>query len=181
MKLADPRIALNELAAAVAEMRLPLGVPWQGAAAFDKVNIFDLQDLSKAMEELFLYANRIALIGLDAVDHANEVTGRRLRTERTLAVTIVVADRRFSDRQKAMMGDASTPGALFLEKLLVDALAGELPGGAVVQPGAGRLVLLEHAQRDAGTGRIIFAQDFDVAIDFDAVTMSRGAKVAPAD
>jgi hypothetical protein len=120
------------------------------------------------------------MIGLDSVDHENVVAGRTLRTMRSLSITIVIADRRFSDRQKAMLGDATTPGALLLEKLLVDGVAGELPSGAVVMPGAGRLVLIENEKRKDETGRIIFAQDFDVALDWQAVSLSRIAKVSPA-
>jgi len=180
MTLADPRTALEELMTAVTALKLPLGIPWQGANAFDKVNIFDLQELTKAMEELFLYHNRIALIGLDSIDHENVVAGRTLRVMRSLSVTIIVADRRFSDRQKAMMGDGTTPGALYLEKLLVDGVAGELPSGAVMLPGTGRLIALENDKRKDETGRIIFAQDFDVALDWQAVSLSRIAKVSPA-
>jgi hypothetical protein len=80
-----------------------------------------------------------------------------------------------------MMGDATTPGALQLQKILVDGIAGELPSGAVVQPGTGRLISLENAERTEGTGRIIFAQDFEVALDWEAVRLSRVAKIAPTD
>lgn len=182
MQLTDPRTALEELLTAVTELKLPLGVPWQGKPAFHTVRIFDLQDLAKAMEELFVYASRICLIGLDSVDHSSVVRGRTLQVERTLSVTLILADRRHADRQLAMLGDAgTTPGALCLQKLVVDGLAGELPGGAVVRPGTGRLVSLENEKRKDETGRILFAQDFTVNLDFDAVSLSRRAKVSPGD
>jgi len=177
MNLADPRTALNELVRVITAMQLPVDPFGAEKLAFDKVKIFDLQDLVKAMEELFLYANRIALIGLDSVDHANVVSGRTLKTQRSLSISVIVSDRRFSDRRKALMGDATTPGALLLGKLLVDTLS-ELPSGAVVLPGTGRLASLES--REDQTGRIVFAQDFEIATDWEAVSLSRIAKVAPA-
>lgn len=177
MQLADPRTALNELQAAIEGLRLPASFDQDMPLAFEKVKIFDLQDLRKAMEELFLYANRIALIGLDGIDHDAAVNGRTLVIERNLDVTIIVADRRYSDRQKALMGDSTTPGALFLQTLLVDALAGELNSGGVVMPGAGRLVSIEGRENE--TGRIAFAQDLAIATDWDKASLSRGAKVAP--
>lgn len=183
MTLADPNLALAQLVTAVTALKLPAaydaGDPPVPVAAFSKVKIFDLQDLAKAMEELFLYDNRIALIGLDAVNHDHTISGRTLTVDRTLSVTIIMADRRYSDRQKAMVGDSTTPGALLLQKVLVDGIAGELPlAGVVCAPGAGRLVALENEKRKDETGRILFAQDFTLYTSYAAVSLSRIAKIA---
>ena len=150
-------------------------------ACFNKVKIFDLQDLMKAMEELFAYGNRIALIGLDAINYSNTVQGRTLIVEQSLSITVIIADRRFSDRQKALMGDSTTPGALLLQNVVVNGLAGELDSGAVCRPNTGRLTALELERRAAETGRIIFAQDFDVSLDWAAEKLSRRAKLAATD
>jgi hypothetical protein len=178
MTLADSRSALNDLVTALTALQLPS--PFTGAA-FEKVQIFDLQDLLAAMQELYAYGNRIALIGLDAIEHQCTVSGRSLKIDRSLSVTVLIADRRFNDRQKAMMGDNTTPGALYLQKLVVDAVAGELSGGWVAQPGTGRLVLLQDEKRKDETGRILFAQDLRIAVDWDAAKLSRAAKVAPSE
>lgn len=180
MDLADPRDALNDLQTAIAAVLLPASFDPATPAAFDKVAVFDLQNLAVAMEELFAYSNRIALIALDAVDHNSSVLGRTLRVAQSLSITILFSDRRYSDRQKALMGDSTTPGALFLQTLLVNAVTGELPNGGVVQPRAGRLVALENADRTNETGRIVFAQDFDVATSWDAISSSRNARLAAA-
>lgn len=179
--LTDPRTALNEILAAVTAITLPASYDATEPAAFDKVKLFDLDDLAVAMEELFAYSNRIALIALDSIEHGRSVSGRNIRLERSLGLTIIVSDRRFSDRQKAMVGDAVTPGALYLQTLLVDALSGELASGAVVIPGTGRLVSVTNEKRVNETGRIAFTQDFQVHIAWDAVSLSRKAMVAPAD
>ena len=181
MTLADPRTALNEIVTKLTALQMPITFADPQVDAFDKVNIFDLQDLAKALEELFLYSNRIALVGLDGVSHSNRVSGRSLIVERSLDVTVLIADRRFSDRQKAMMGDATTPGAVLLQKVVVDDLAGELPSGAVVTPGQGRLISLEFEKRTNETGRILFAQDFRVAVDWAAASLTRKAKIAATD
>lgn len=178
MTIADPRTALNELLTAVTALRLPAAVDPATPLAFEKVKIFDLGDLLVAMEELFIYGNRIALIGLSVIEHDTTIAGRDLRLSRALSVSIIISDRRFSDRQKAMMGDATTPGALLLQTLLVDALAGELPCGAVVEPGAGRLVLVENEKRKDLTGRLSLAQDFTVSTDWQHTRLSRTAKIS---
>lgn len=176
MILADPRIALNELVTQITALQLPASFG-EDVAAFDKVRVFDLQDLAKAFEELFVYANRVAFVALEGVTHQNTVTGRTLTTERSLNIKVLFSDRRFSDRQKALIGDDTTPGALLLEKLLVDHLAGELPSGAVVLPGSGQLIGLEFEKRTNETGRIIFGQDFTIATDWTASSLTRKAKV----
>lgn len=181
IELADPRDALNEILAVVAAITLPASYDATEPAAFDKVKIFDLDDLKTAFEELFAYSNRVAFIALDEIQHGNRVSPGHLTTERSLGVTTIISDRRFSDRQKAMMGDATTPGALYLQKLLVDALAGMLTSGCVVVPQTGRLISLVDEKRKNETGRIAFTQDFDVYIDWASTSFNqRKAKIAPA-
>lgn len=177
MTLANPSAALLEIVTALTALRLPVDPYGADVAAFDKIKIFDLQDLAKAMEELFLYSNRIALIGLDSVGHENLISGRTLKTARSLDVTVIMSDRRYSDRQKALMGDTTTPGALLLQKLVVDGVAGELPSGTIAQPGTGRLVALENEKRKDETGRILFAQDFTLNTSWAAESLTRAAKV----
>jgi len=180
MDLANASTSLSDLAAAITALKLPLTFGDPAVAAFDKVKIFDLQDLAVAMEELFAFSNRIAIIALDGVDHETEVGGNSLKIKRSLTLTIIMADRRYSDRQKALTGDATTPGVLLLQKLLVDAVSGKLSAGAVAQPGPGRLVAIEHEKRPNETGRIVFAQDFSVSLAWDAVSLARDARIAAA-
>lgn len=181
MSLTDPRIVIEEMVAKVTGVKLPVAFGEPAVSAFDKVKVFDLQDLAKALEELFLVSSRVALIGLNSVSHSHEVRGRSLMISRSLAVTVILSDRHYSDRQKAMMGSEpgvnGTPGALLLAKLVVDAVAGELPSGAVVTAGDGRLAALEHAERKNQTGRIIFAQDFEVSVGSETMALSRKAVV----
>lgn len=178
MDLADIRTSLTDIAAAVSAITLPPAYGDPAVAAFDKVKIFDLQDLAVAMEELFAYADRIAIIALDGINHDSEVGGNSLKLKRSATVTILCADRRYSDRQKALMGDSATPGALQLQKLLVDALAGRLSGGSVAVPAAGRLALVEHDQRRNDPGRIVFAQDFEISAGWESVSLGRDARIA---
>lgn len=180
MNLADPRTALNNLVTAITAITLPAAYG-SDMVAFDKVKIFDLQDLGVAMEELFLYADRIALIGVDSIRHESSISGRTLEVNLSMSVTVVFSDRRFSDRQKALMGDSdTTPGTLQLQKILRDAISGELAGGAIAKPGDGRLLVIENEKRANETGRIAFAQDFNLSLGWDSASLSRAAKISAA-
>lgn len=181
MNLPDPRTAVNELVTKLTALKLPASYDATEPAAFDKVKIFDLQDLAKALEELFIISNRVCLVGLDAVNDITSVQGRNLIVERSISVALIMSDRRYSDRQKAMMGDVTTPGAIYLETLVVNGLAGELTSGSIAEPGDGRLLGLEAANRDNQTGRIVFVKNLTITLGWDSVSLSRKAKVAPAD
>lgn len=175
MTLVDPRTSINEVLAIVTALTLPLSFADPAQKAFEKVKIFDLEELNTALQELFVVHNRVAFIGIDAIFQSSSIAGRKLEVSRALGLTIIASDRRFSDRQRALMGDTTTPGALLLQTLLVEALSCGLPSGAVCQPEDGRLVKLQSKERDDGTGRIIFAQDFTVNFDWINVPLDRGA------
>ena len=50
--------------------------------------------------------------------------------------------------------------------------------GAILQPGTGRLISLENDKRKDETGRIIFAQDCKLALDWQNISLTRNAKTA---
>jgi hypothetical protein len=177
MDLLNPKSVIELLESKLTALQLPESFGSE-VKAFEKVKVFDLQDVQKAFEELFLYGNRIAILAVDVVRHQNEISGRNLNVTRTMDAIVLFTDRRYADRVLALMGDDQKPGILLLEKLLVDELTGELSNGAVVLPGTGELVALQDDKRKDLTGRIIFSQPFNITLDFETVPLSRKARIA---
>jgi hypothetical protein len=99
--------------------------------AFGNVQIFDMTDLGKALNELLMMdSDRVCLVVLDRERWVNETRGWNLHCQQVRDVTLVFADRHWADRQKALLGDyAATPpnpGALTLMNIAVAAVCGRV-------------------------------------------------------
>ncbi|HMP82618.1 MAG TPA: hypothetical protein PKA41_07965 [Verrucomicrobiota bacterium] len=173
------RTALIELEAAVAALKFSedAGPAFAGKPVFERVHIFDLRDLVKALEELFTLANRVAFLALDRIDYSTAGGSGRTSISGEINCVVLFSDRRYSDRIKAMMGDATTPGALRIQDELALHLPRELACGATLLPGTARPIGLENEQRADLTGRILFAFDLSVATGRDDATLSRRARL----
>lgn len=165
--LVDPRNILNTLQTAVTALKVD-----ESTNLFDEVKVYDFEDLGKAIEELFLFKHRIAVLLLEDAPHESNILGRVLFVRRIVNLTILLADRNWSNRQVAMMGNEETPGAIQLAHLLVEGLAGEQSGGIIVAPGQGDLMAIE---RNNAPGRIAWRQEFRVAAGTTKRNLSRNA------
>lgn len=158
--LTDPRDILTAFKTLLEGIELPVAY---GGMAFQEVRIFDFEDLAKAIEELFAFKDRVAFVILENVQHQVEIMGRQMTCRRTVDLTVLLADRHWGNRQLALMGDvSSTPGAIQLADLVVDAVTGEHEG-LTVKPGTGEIFALEGRARDNAPGRIAWRQEFTVA------------------
>jgi hypothetical protein len=144
----------------------PTGGPAE--AAFHHVEIFDMSDLVVALQELLaLEGHRVCLIVHDSESFENEVKGRDLHCRQSRQVRLVLADRHWTERQAAMLGDTATPqttpGALKLKDITLPAVCGLLQDGIRCEPGSGELALLQSSDRADLAGRIVYFQDLTLA------------------
>lgn len=124
--------------------------------AFQKVAMFDMSNLVVALQELITYANRVCLIVHDNERFTNEKKGRQLFTRQTRQVSLLMADRHFANRQKALFGDKGTPGVLALKDAVLGEIVGLLEPGVYVQPVHGEQMVLEQKIRETLQGRVAF-------------------------
>lgn len=118
------------------------GLDFYQAAAFGKVEIFDMTDLGRALNELLmLQHDRVCLIVLATEQWRDELRGRHLHCQQVRNVTLVMADRHWADRQKALMGDyvasPPSPGALTLKDITLPHVCGLLMPGIRCEPDEG--------------------------------------------
>jgi hypothetical protein len=146
----------------VTSIKLP-GEFGENVSAFQAVRQYDLQgELVKALEELLVFKDRVAFILLDSVGYENELEGGILLSHRQLSLTVLCADRNWGSRQKALKGDATTPGVQLLQELIIEELCGEISEGAVIEPGQGQLFSLSGKDRDNAAGRLAWSQEFNI-------------------
>ncbi|HXG46044.1 MAG TPA: hypothetical protein VNO52_00335 [Methylomirabilota bacterium] len=139
-------------------------VQWEGRDAFDKVELFDMTDLPRALRELLTFGNRVCLVILDFESWETETFGQELRAHQTRALELLIADRHWGNRQLALIGGDDTPGALALKDLVLPAVFGLLVAGTNTAsglycvPGDGELIELQDKARDELAGRIVWRQ-----------------------
>ncbi|MHB8520725.1 MAG: hypothetical protein ACYDH9_08195 [Limisphaerales bacterium] len=152
---------LSALNTAIAALKLADGT----TAAFDKVAYYDKPDLTRALAELRIFANRICLIVPDGDRYESQVDGRFAIVQAHRTVILLLADRQPAVRQAASTGDTNTPGVVKLNQIVVDALCGvDLGIGAVrVLPQHGEPVMISDAARKDLPGREAWTIELSIA------------------
>jgi hypothetical protein len=144
--------------------------PGGGAAvaAFGSVSVFDMTDLVQALRELLAFKDRVALVIHAGETWEHVIDGQELRSHLTREVQLLLSDRAWAKRQDALLGTATTPGALALKDLVVPALHGILIAGTDTasaiygQPQAGELIELQDRARKDLAGRIVYRQPVEL-------------------
>lgn len=114
---------VTALQAAVAGIAMP---PAFGAGnAFDRVEIFDSEDLVAAFQYLLVTEQRVCVIVPLHEAFTSEAKQTTLIIQRELPVALLIADRVLGNRQAALFGDGeTTPGAYGLMELALPAVIG---------------------------------------------------------
>lgn len=134
-----------------------------GKPAFEQVKIYDLLDLKKALEELLVTKNRVCLLIPGGEEWDRNIHGAQLICHQTRQVTLLMADRNYTDRLKAMLGDLQTPGVFTLSAHVLPAVCGRLADRSfVVEPDNGELFALEGDDRANNPGRICWRQELAI-------------------
>ena len=135
----------------------PLSGPVQ--SAFNKVSLFDMSNLAVALRELMTFVGRVCFVVHDSerFENSRPGSGRELRTRQTRSITLLISDKQIANRQIALFGDATNPGALALKDLVLDSIVGLLVPGVFVQPEHGEQMILSEKARAELTGRVAFA------------------------
>src|SRR4051812_6913316 len=113
---------LDVLNALKAKLEALTWTPAGGVAepAFKKVELFDITELDTAMSELFIFKDRVCLVVLDSENYENDtLTSTKLLSKQTRSVALVIADRNFGKRQRALIGSDGSPGVLVLKDLIL--------------------------------------------------------------
>lgn len=132
--------------------------------AFQRIELFDNENLAEAFKTLLVSEQRIAVIvPLDARwEHDKKESVRVIR--RVLPVAVLVSDRQIGDRTTALFGNANTPGAYGLSSLALPFVSGQLivnPGGVVAMPMGESVVILKDAERENLPGRAVVAVEVE--------------------
>ena len=171
MSYATTTTTLEAIQDAVTALTLPTSSSLPPGPAFDVVRSFDVEDVSKALEELLVTKSRACFIFFGGPTHENDLQGHVMFSRRVLDVTFLLTDRHFRDRQIALVGDDTTPGVLLLADILIDGLTTTLSGDIVGLPGSGRPFAIETKAHPA---RVCWQQEFQFHGGFKTVALPRG-------
>ena len=118
--------------------------------AFARVELFDSESLTEAMQLLVISDQRLCLIVVLDESFHTENRGQKLIVTRSLPVALIISDRILGNRTTALYGNNTTPGALGLMELVLPAVTGMLlqpPNGVTAEP-VNSSVLVVKNQKD---------------------------------
>lgn len=158
---------VSVLAALQAKLEALEWTPATGPAepAFQKVALFDVDDLATAIKDLLVFKDRACFILLDAERCDSELAGNKVVSRLTRTVALLITDRDYGKRADALVGDATRPGVLALKDLILDPdneIIGDLVTGVAVLPGFGSPVRITGEARDNLTGRLAYELDLEL-------------------
>jgi len=139
-------------------------LPNAGGAAFQRVELFDSENLVEAFQVLLVSEQRIAVIVPLAAHWETECSQRKLLCRRVQPVAILISDRVIGTRTQALYGGVTNPGAFNLAALAVPFVAGQLinnPGGVVSVPTSESSMILKQADKTNLPGRAAVALELD--------------------
>ncbi len=144
-------------------------IRWNAEAAFDQVTPFDVTDLELAIQELAATGNRVCLVVIHSEQFEHEVSGHDLHITHSVPITLLLADKNFSDRQSAFFGDQRTAGALTLRDLVLGLdprgnpnFLGKLTAQTYVAPTNGMPFIVNQELRDKLSGFGVWSLSCDV-------------------
>ena len=151
------------------------------AAAFERVEIFDISELETALTELRVFKGRVCFIILDTETFTTEGGPTKLIVRQTRQVAILIADRDYGARQRALVGSAASPGVLGLKDLVLNgeadapqkSILGSLVDGVACVPTNGTVMELRGEQRDDLAGRVVCEQDVELRGGYREVRLNQ--------
>jgi hypothetical protein len=147
-------------------------------AAFGEVQLYDLSDLGQAMQELYLTADSVALVVLESVEHESRLEGIRYTLRHSFKVSLILANRFYTTRRAAMMGEGGSLGLLALAELAVISLSGQA-SGYTAAPESGEMFALGSTEA-SHPDRLAFCQPFTIIpIGLLVEQMDRGTTRRP--
>jgi hypothetical protein len=153
---ATPEIVAALQAAVTAVTWVPVAGA-DAAAVFDRVELFDDEDLVEAFRYLTVTEQRVCVIVPLDEQFETAVDKRKLIVRRMLPVALLMSDRVLGDRKQALWGDLAadgsqtTPGAMGLMEMVLPAVTGLLlpnPKGVVVEPARGEVMAVKDTEKD---------------------------------
>lgn len=89
----------------------------ESKAMFARVELYDLSDLSKALEELYIGESAAAILLVETVKHTPTIKGRRLQLDRAFLCSVLVTVKHYGTRSEAAlqvltMGEAAMRATL---------------------------------------------------------------------
>lgn len=145
--------------------------------AFERVELYDLVDLEQALAELRIFKGRVCVIVAGTESWVNEGGPTKLLSRWRREVALLIADRDFGQRRRALVGSDGSPGVLGLKELVLDGVVGELGAGServVVQPVMGLVVALAGEKREVLSGRQCFELDLEILGGLRQVRLGSG-------
>jgi hypothetical protein len=132
---------------------------------FNDVKVYARRDIVAAMQELYLFDDRLAILVPGGFDHTAKLHGTSLRMRRRMEFVLILTDRNFGGENTALVGEAGeNPGVLLMAELVVAVLAGQTLGRAAdwvaLQPGHGEVLRITDKQREDAPGRDAWVQEF---------------------
>jgi hypothetical protein len=97
--------------------------------AFERVELFDVQDLTDAFRIALISEQRVCVIVVLAQQFTPQIEEQKIVISRLQPIGLIISDRLLGDRVKALFGDpldATVPGSFALAQLAMTALTGKL-------------------------------------------------------
>ena len=163
----DSLTPLNALEAAIVALQ------WEGSAAFQRVELFDITNLELAVKSLLAFEKRLCIIVHDSESFENFIEGSRLTSRQSRRVLLIIGDQVIGDRQVALLGDANTPGILKLKDLVLNGLFGALSTHIYAEPLSGEVMQIIGDGDDPMPGRVTWIADWQLSCPPVSVTLGR--------
>lgn len=135
----------------------PGGTGTQAVAAFDRVALFDSEDLVEAFRYVLITEQRVCVIVPMPEQFESVFQVRKLTVKRALPVMLLVSDRVLGNRTQALWGDvqpdgtATTPGAMGLAEMVLPAVAGLIlaaPAAVIGEPKSLTVLRVKDTEKD---------------------------------
>ena len=187
MAFTNTLTVLNALKAKLEALQwTPQGGPAE--AAFKRVDLFDISEIETAIEELFVFKDRVCFVVLDSEHFDNEAaTSTKVISKMTRSVALLIADRNYGKRQKALIGTDASPGVLGLKDIVLNgddsgpdsSVIGLLKNGntdlrVFCRPVNGVFIRLQDKKRENLAGRIVYEQDIEIRGGYFEASLGRG-------
>jgi len=152
------------IAAALQAQLQTVQLPANGGTAFQRVELFDSENLIEAFQVLLLSQQTIAIVVPLASHWQEELSQRKVLCRRVQPVAVLISDRVLGNRTAALFGSASNTGAFNLSALAVPAITGQLlpnPSGVICVPTGESSLVLKQADKTNLPGRAVVALEVD--------------------
>lgn len=156
----------NALKAQLQAVQLPDAFLNGGPAqpAFQRIELFDNENLTLAFKTLLVSEQRICLIVPLTPRWEDKANENPRVTRRVLPVALLISDRVIGDRNAALFGGDKNPGAYALSALALPVVTGQLisnPAGVVSMPANESIIIIKKEERENLPGRAAIALELE--------------------